>query len=65
MKHATEFNPEKTVIAYRKAIIQRDAQTTAKQRAIFESLARRLCRSWEKWQGEDSLHEMAFGEPVE
>ena len=27
--------------------------------------AKRLRKSWAAWQGEDGLHEMAFGEPTD
>jgi len=35
----------------------------ANQSPQVEQAARRLRDRWREWQGEDSLHEMAFGEP--
>jgi hypothetical protein len=34
-------------------------------KAEFDRIAQRHRDSWKEWQGEDSLHEMAFGEPDE
>jgi len=33
--------------------------------AEFRAIAQHLRDQWKAWQGEDSLHEMAFGERVE
>jgi hypothetical protein len=57
------FDHERTIIDYRNAIVLRDAQCTALEKAEFEARAQRLRQAWKEWQGDDSLHEMAFGEP--
>jgi hypothetical protein len=53
------------VDSYRRIIARRERATTADERNQIGSIAAWLRRQWEYWQGEDSLHEMAFGEPVE
>lgn len=58
-----DFDPEKTVVNFRRVVAQRDQQTTASGRKKIASTIRRLRKEWKDWQGEDSLHEMAFGEP--
>jgi hypothetical protein len=57
------FDPEHAVATYRQVIAQRDEQTTDPSWIKFNSIVQRLRRKWKQWQGEDSLHEMAFGEP--
>ena len=47
-----EFPVEATIDEYRKAYEAGDKARCAQLR-----------ESWKQWQGEDSLHEMAFGEP--
>jgi hypothetical protein len=42
---------------------QIESATTDEGRAEFRGIAQRLRRQWKEWQGEDSLHEMSFGEP--
>jgi hypothetical protein len=59
------FDPERAVAEYRRMIAQRDGQKTQQGKAEFEAIASRLRQAWKDWQGEDSLHEMAFGEPRE
>ena len=58
------FDPEKAVAKYRRVIAQRDA-ATGPGRAEFETIIKRLRKEWKDWQGEDCLHETAFGEPEE
>ena len=65
MDEPTVFDPEHAVATYRQVIGKRDEQTTDPSWIEFNSVARRLRREWKEWQGEDSLHEMAFGEPQE
>jgi hypothetical protein len=57
------FDPEAIVANYRQVITQRDEQTTDPVWIELNSIVQRLRREWKEWQGEDSLHEMAFGEP--
>lgn len=61
----TNYNPRRTVEAYRKLIARLDAAKTAKEKSKLRADASDLRTEWKRWQGEDSLHEMAFGEPVE
>ena len=58
-----EFDAEEAVAEYREVIARRDAQTTPEGRAQYEGVIYRMRRVWEVSQGEDSLHETAFGEP--
>ncbi len=60
---SNDFDAGKAVAEYRKVIARRDAQTTPEGRAQFEGVIYRMHRVWEVSQGEDSLHETAFGEP--
>ncbi len=60
-----DFDPEQAVIEYRRVIAQRKARTTDVGRADYEGIVKRMRAAWTEWQGEDSLHEMAFGEPDE
>jgi hypothetical protein len=59
------FDTEKIVAQYRATIGQLEVQGTDPGRAEFRAIALRLRREWKAWQGEDSLHEMAFGEFVD
>ena len=59
------FDAVRAAATYRDVIAKRDAETTEPGKAEFQTIAKRLRASWKTWQGEDSLHEMAFGEPVE
>ncbi|MDB5334923.1 MAG: hypothetical protein JWN70_542 [Planctomycetaceae bacterium] len=47
-----EIDVSGTVEAYRKAYEAGDSK-----------LAQKLREQWKEWQGEDKLHETAFGEP--
>jgi hypothetical protein len=47
---------------YRSYVTQREFQP-AYQQVNFDRFARDARVKWREWQGEDSLHEMAFGEP--
>lgn len=58
------FNPNRAVADYRALIRRRDAATTKAAKAKLTATAKRLRATWKKWQGEDSLHEMAFEEVV-
>jgi hypothetical protein len=50
------------IVMYRSWVTQREFQPTYQQ-ANFDRFAREARVKWREWQGEDSLHEMAFGEP--
>jgi hypothetical protein len=60
---ADTFDPTEAVAAYRRVVTQRDAARDELAKTEFDRIAQRLRDSWKEWQGEDSLHEMAFGEP--
>ena len=58
-----EREPEQIVERYRSLIAEMEAPKSESQRAELRESAKRLRQRWKDWQGEDSLHEMAFGEP--
>jgi hypothetical protein len=58
-----DFDPECAVKAYRRVINARDCAKTPKAKTEHNKTAKLLRKGWKDWQGEDSLHEMAFGEP--
>ena len=60
-----DFDAAKAVAQYRDVIAQLDVQATELGRQEFQTIGTRLRKSWASWQGEDCLHEMAFGEPVD
>jgi hypothetical protein len=60
-----EFDPEAFIARYRNVVEQLGQQTDEQGRAEFSAVAKQLRAQWKEWQGEDSLHEMAFGEPEE
>jgi hypothetical protein len=62
---ATPFEPRKVVEQYRSVMAEPDAERTDLGKAEFGAVAQRLRNLWAEWQGQDSLHEMAFGEPEE
>jgi hypothetical protein len=62
---ATPFEPARIVEEYRSVITQLEAERTELGKAEFRAVAQRLRRLWAEWQSEDSLHEIAFGEPTE
>jgi hypothetical protein len=59
------LDAEATVVTYRHAIAKRDAAASESARAEFDRTVKQLRKQWCEWQGEDSLHEIAFGEPIE
>ena len=59
----TRFDPEKAVMAYREAVAQLEAQTNETAKEILRVITKHHREEWAAWQGEDSLHETAFGEP--
>jgi hypothetical protein len=59
----SEMDPEQVIERYRSLIGQLEiADHDGHKREVREA-ARHLRDRWREWQGEDSLHEMAFGEP--
>ena len=56
------FDPQHAVARYRGAIVRRDAAKTLARRDEFQAFANRLREFWKDSLGEDSLHELAFGE---
>jgi hypothetical protein len=58
-----EMEPEQIVESYRSLISEIENAKHDSQRAYLREAAKRLRERWKEWQGEDSLHEMAFGEP--
>jgi hypothetical protein len=63
MSKPTEFDAEKAVADFRRVIERLDGETTAAGKTKLDARAKRMHLAWKKWQGEDSLYEMAFGEP--
>jgi hypothetical protein len=59
----SEMEPEQIVERYRGLLAQLDLATDEAHRLEIREAARRLRDRWKAWQGENSLHEMAFGEP--
>jgi hypothetical protein len=59
------FDPVATVEEYRRIIARRDdPKTPESHREDLQAIARHLRARWAEWCGEDSLGEMAFGEPI-
>ncbi len=63
---AVKFVPELVLSEYRSVVARRDAaETPEPDRDELALKAKQLRGRWKAWQGEDSLAEMAFGEPIE
>jgi hypothetical protein len=60
-----DFDAAGTVVEYRRTLDKREAATDELGKAEHDRIAKILRARWAEWHGEDSLHEMAFGEPVE
>ena len=60
-----EGNAAAIIERYRDVTALRETATDALGKAEWDGVAKRLREAWRAWQGEDSLHEMAFGEPAE
>lgn len=61
----TESDAVQLIERYRSLIAQLDAATTEPRKAELRTQAQRLRDEWKEFQGEDSLVEMCFGEPVD
>jgi hypothetical protein len=58
------LDPVAIVEEYRRVMGRRDnPETPESHRDDLYAMARHLRARWSEWAGEDSLHEMAFGEP--
>jgi hypothetical protein len=57
------FDAARAVAEYRGIIDKRDAATDAIAKDEYDRMASIARTRWAEWQGEDSIHEMAFGEP--
>jgi hypothetical protein len=64
MLERIEANPEAIVFQYREVTSRIESAPSELDRHEWQGVARRLRQTWRDWQGEDSLHEMAFGEPA-
>jgi hypothetical protein len=60
-----ESNAAAIIERYRDVMALRETATDELDKAEWEGVAKRLREAWRAWQGEDSLHEVAFGEPAE
>jgi hypothetical protein len=58
-----EFDPEAAVARYRRVIAQLETEPSVMGQHELRGIAKRLRERWIDWQGEDSLHAMAFGKP--
>ena len=58
------FDPVAIVGEYRRIVARRDSpETPESHRGDLYAMVRHLRAQWAEWAGDDSLHEMAFGEP--
>jgi hypothetical protein len=62
MLEKIEANPSAIIEEYRQAIARMEAAKDDPGRAEWSAVAKRLRNAWRTYQGEDSLHEMTFGE---
>ena len=62
---ATELDAANSVAAYRDAIRRAEAATDEPSRAEWHRVAKRVRERWRRYNGDDDLRELAFGEPVE
>lgn len=60
-----EANAAAIIERYRDVMALKETATDELGKAEWAGVAKRLREAWRDWQGEDSLHEMAFGEPIE
>jgi hypothetical protein len=59
------MEPERLVNRYRDVISRLETTTDEPGKAEWRGVAKRMRQAWHEWQGEDSLQETAFGEPIE
>ena len=59
------FDAEKAVWAYRRIRRKLERPSTPANTRKLQAEAKQMETAWKDWQGEDSLYEMAFGEPWE
>jgi len=62
-KQSQVDDPEQIVERYRSLIGQLEIARDDAHKLEVREAAKCLRDRWKDWQGEDSLHEMAFGEP--
>lgn len=60
-----DFDPLTAVAEYRKVVGHLESTTMPEGKEELSRIANRMRANWKDRQGEDSLHEMAFGEPDE
>ena len=63
MTDGIQFEPEQAVAIYRRVIAQLNAAESEVDKHELRSMAMKMRLEWKAWQGEDGLHEMAFGPP--
>jgi hypothetical protein len=59
------FDVEGAVNDYRSIMENLDAATSPEAKDKYRGMSQRARQKWKEWQGEDSLHELAFGELLE
>jgi hypothetical protein len=62
MDEPQRFDAAAVVATYCHVLARLYAEETEAGRAELDSIAKRLRVAWKSWQGDDSLHEMTFGE---
>jgi hypothetical protein len=60
-----QFDPERAVEQYRRAILRLESEDElpADEKAQLRAVAQRLRQEWKETNGDDELHQTAFGEP--
>jgi hypothetical protein len=59
------FDVEGAVNDYRSIMENLEAATRPDAKDKYRGMAKRARQKWQEWQGEDSLHEMTFGDVLE
>lgn len=65
MTISVSSDPNAYVLRYRALVERLEAEKDKKAKALLKSRGEVMKAAWKKWQGEDSLYEMAFGEPFD
>lgn len=65
MTKSVASDPNAYVLRYRALVERLEAEKDRKAKAKLKTRADVMKAAWKKWQGEDSLYEMAFGEPID